>query len=62
MAAMLALLQICTATLEVVGGSLLNANGNTFVPPPAGDPGLPVGTWECPPGTYYHADEICPIW
>jgi hypothetical protein len=54
--------QICTATLTVVGGSLLNLNGGGFTPPdPTVDP-TPVSPWNCPDGTYFDAELICPIW
>jgi hypothetical protein len=46
--------EVCTASLIVNGGSLLGC-GN--VPLPLGS-----GPWTCPPGSYFHGDEICPFW
>ena len=46
--------EVCTATLTVTGGNFLDA-GN--VPLPLGS-----GPWNCPPGSYFHAEQICPFW
>lgn len=39
--------EVCTSQLTVTGGDILGS-------------GLPA-TWSCPPGTYYHNKEVCPI-
>ncbi|KAL4452637.1 hypothetical protein ABPG75_008299 [Micractinium tetrahymenae] len=46
--------EVCQATLSVLGGSVLGA-GNAAGPAP-----VAPNSWECPPGSYYDADLLCP--
>ena len=46
-------LQYCSATLTVTGGNLMGAGAQLPLDP---------GSWDCPPGSYYHGVEVCAIW